>query len=682
MNAPTEHIVFQIGAFVLDTDEGTLWQGENVIAAEPKVIELLHYFCLHPDRLITTSELHEQVWHGRVVSDAAVRRAISKLRHLLAENEDHDSCIKSFHKKSYKLQLNVSLLGAAPVFKSGRVSHHQQPYAMTLTKSYGVYFLLILLLGALAGTVFTNYSETTLEVVRAFPGEKVHVAVARDNKTLAYAGKVIGLQGYQLFISRDRQHASQLTSYDNNVIRVEFSHDEKSLYYLDLSIGNSQIKKRSTEPEESEASEIILQGYYLISDFVLAVRTSGVYFTAMKEKGNTSQVYYLDFDKGDVTDFTSVNQSGNHDYRLALSQSGDFLAVVTAMENLTEQKITLFDLTTRRVVKRIFHEESLYAMEWLSEESLLLLDQANLSRLSVSEGTKALLLSDLKGSVRSMDVTADNTVVLLKDGASDSVYVEMSLETLEPGRQRGLSHEGGEVKQLLFYGDSRLLKVKKNGELYQVTLLDQSDRETELLTTSISTIVWDSVEKHNLLLLELDGLFATLNTQTNELKYITHGGQTVMADGVFSLDGQGVYYAEKTADNWRVMEYRLETGVTKVLFDGYQSVRESESGYFLVDKHDRLNWQGKSRNEPEVSAYEISPDVNTRWFVRQNKVIWSTFDGRYTRFQWWDHDTLLFKSKKFSSSQVDSRFDVNGSGDKLLLKSQKLPDTDIVEFKY
>src|SRR5262245_64827439 len=54
----------------------------------------------HPGELLSHDRLIEAVWDGRVVSDEAVRRAISALRRLLG-TRDGSGIVRTIHKKGY-----------------------------------------------------------------------------------------------------------------------------------------------------------------------------------------------------------------------------------------------------------------------------------------------------------------------------------------------------------------------------------------------------------------------------------------------------------------------------------------------------------------------------------------------------------------------------------------------------
>ncbi|WKE65382.1 winged helix-turn-helix domain-containing protein [Gallaecimonas kandeliae] len=106
---------WRIADFVFCSSTQTLTQGQQQYQLEPMAVELLAYFCQHPDRLISRDELIEQVWNGRIVTDNAVSRLITKLRKALQDDPRQPRCIATFPKKGYKFIAQVSQLDDAPL---------------------------------------------------------------------------------------------------------------------------------------------------------------------------------------------------------------------------------------------------------------------------------------------------------------------------------------------------------------------------------------------------------------------------------------------------------------------------------------------------------------------------------------------------------------------------------------
>lgn len=77
----------EFGRWRFDPVTGDLDDGETTVRLEPQVARLLDYFLSHQDVLISRDELMSSVWDERIVSDHAVNRCISILRHRLSPGD-------------------------------------------------------------------------------------------------------------------------------------------------------------------------------------------------------------------------------------------------------------------------------------------------------------------------------------------------------------------------------------------------------------------------------------------------------------------------------------------------------------------------------------------------------------------------------------------------------------------
>ena len=102
-------MLIRFGEYCLNTEEMSLQANEQSVVLEPKVFAVLMYFIEHHERYISMDELHENLWKDRCVSDAAVRRIISKIRIVLNDDHKNPRYLQSLSKRGYKL--------ICPVFK-------------------------------------------------------------------------------------------------------------------------------------------------------------------------------------------------------------------------------------------------------------------------------------------------------------------------------------------------------------------------------------------------------------------------------------------------------------------------------------------------------------------------------------------------------------------------------------
>jgi DNA-binding winged helix-turn-helix (wHTH) protein len=85
--------------FVFEPDACVLQRGEYRWELEPRVADLLEFFLSYPDEVHSHDQLVAQVWRGQVVSDEAVRRSVSVLRHV--GGGALRNCIKTIYKRGY-----------------------------------------------------------------------------------------------------------------------------------------------------------------------------------------------------------------------------------------------------------------------------------------------------------------------------------------------------------------------------------------------------------------------------------------------------------------------------------------------------------------------------------------------------------------------------------------------------
>ena len=92
--------LYRFGDWTFDADTGDVAHSETITRLEPQVAKLLEYFLTHQNDLITRDELIAEVWDQRIVSDDAINRCISILRHTLSPDDIH-AYIETVRRKGY-----------------------------------------------------------------------------------------------------------------------------------------------------------------------------------------------------------------------------------------------------------------------------------------------------------------------------------------------------------------------------------------------------------------------------------------------------------------------------------------------------------------------------------------------------------------------------------------------------
>lgn len=117
-------MVYQFYDYVLYTERRELWRGDQCIAIEPKVFQVLLYLVEHRDRVITKAELLDACWPDTFVSESALTRCLTRLRKAVEETCTPQSVIKTLPRQGYRFVAEVIVtLHDADV----ETCHPQQP---------------------------------------------------------------------------------------------------------------------------------------------------------------------------------------------------------------------------------------------------------------------------------------------------------------------------------------------------------------------------------------------------------------------------------------------------------------------------------------------------------------------------------------------------------------------------
>ena len=94
---------FFIGAWRIDPIEGRVSCGERITRLEPKVMQVLLCLAEQNGQIADKQLMQEKVWDGRIVSDEAIHRCISKLRRAFDDSPVAPRYIETAPKRGYRL---------------------------------------------------------------------------------------------------------------------------------------------------------------------------------------------------------------------------------------------------------------------------------------------------------------------------------------------------------------------------------------------------------------------------------------------------------------------------------------------------------------------------------------------------------------------------------------------------
>ncbi len=106
-------VAVRFGDFELSEERVELRRGGEPVAVEPQVFDVLAYLVRHRDRVVPKTELLDQIWGDRFVSESALTSRIKSARRAIDDTGRDQRAIRTVHGRGYRFVLDVTGEGVA-----------------------------------------------------------------------------------------------------------------------------------------------------------------------------------------------------------------------------------------------------------------------------------------------------------------------------------------------------------------------------------------------------------------------------------------------------------------------------------------------------------------------------------------------------------------------------------------
>src|SRR5262245_47895270 len=96
------YLLYLFDDFVLDSDRRELRRGFDLISVTAQVFDLLLYFIKNRDRVVSKDDLIAAIWHGRVISEAALTTRLNVARNAIGDNGHEQRLIRTLPRKGFR----------------------------------------------------------------------------------------------------------------------------------------------------------------------------------------------------------------------------------------------------------------------------------------------------------------------------------------------------------------------------------------------------------------------------------------------------------------------------------------------------------------------------------------------------------------------------------------------------
>lgn len=100
-------MIYRFADCTLDTDAHELRRASEIVPIEPQVFELLLLFLEKPGCLVDRDEILARVWHGRIVSEAAISSRIAAVRRAVGDDGKQQRILRTLSRCGFRWEVAV-----------------------------------------------------------------------------------------------------------------------------------------------------------------------------------------------------------------------------------------------------------------------------------------------------------------------------------------------------------------------------------------------------------------------------------------------------------------------------------------------------------------------------------------------------------------------------------------------
>jgi DNA-binding winged helix-turn-helix (wHTH) protein len=692
-----------IGRYIYCTKERFIYLDGEPVHIEPKMAELLDYLLLHTERYVPLQELHDEVWSGRIVTDTAVRRVISRVRALIEEEPSKPVIIKSLPKRGYRLfatpaaedilektvcNQNTALTAQYETEQAVTLGLAEEQVAALIKntalkgseankaskQSFTVKLVLMFFFLVFTVAVVLTYHnkpaqlepdvDTIFDVVNT-EHEKVTARLTHldslplntrmitlsQNGELALYEKQLGNGVLELYLHQINQAKQWLIA--SNTISTGygvFVENDKALL-LSFNSGSSSAGGiqlwRLDDTQNVSSKQVFIDNIQGATSVTQGDKPNSAYVSVTSQiKGESkSEYYYLYWNNNGLVEKKQVTSSNNGlslDIYGVLSPNKQYLAYVRKTRLDHEQELQVLELASGKLTKRLPWPQEVRGLVWQDTNILLVLNKQSLTRLNFTAESKAELLVNFYGKFWQLHLL-NNKVLLYQREALNHRYIESVIldDTVHSiQRERPPTSVAINISKK---NSQQWFEVTKVGTQYYLDIIDLEDPEKgERIFSSDEYFYMLDESAAGEVLLRVGDRVGILKSD-GSVDYI-NSEQQIVDDAVFDRDGINIIYSEIINNVWSISFYDRSSQNANLIREGVMSVRVSDEYYVFWSDSGQLFKAKTLAGELEILPAKGKHFFSPMWGMAYPNVVWLDYISSkivLTKFNLITHKTTV-----------------------------------------
>jgi transcriptional activator of cad operon len=325
--------------FMFDSNTRLLTIDDEVVLLEPKVAQLLAYFCENQQQDINRDQLLTHVWNNQIVTENAINRVVGLLRKVLRDEHKIKHTIATVPKVGYRFIANAAQLPdnlslnkdqELPQEKDHQGQRNKGDFLKRhVSKILIVVIVLLVTLSAWHKQNKHVITNPNVEPVTRLSANQYDAQYANSTQRLIYSSHRNKFQ--TLFLTSLQQIAPQgISQPGGHATKGRWAHDDSSLVYLFKNKENCEFHQVDFINRQPQPPRVIYQcPANTVTDFAISHDNQTLYFVKQAAPFSPYALHALNIADGQLTKTPQPTAVGKGNHQFDLSANGQEILLLS-----------------------------------------------------------------------------------------------------------------------------------------------------------------------------------------------------------------------------------------------------------------------------------------------------------------------------------------------------------------
>ncbi|QDE32079.1 winged helix-turn-helix domain-containing protein [Shewanella polaris] len=669
-------MIYYFDNIKVNTEEVTLIKEGLLIDIEPKLFTLLIFFCENSHRALSRDELINTVWEGRVVSEAAVNRAVGQLRKIIERDTAKPLYLKTVSKVGYQFiaevkkitsEMTEDMVTKSSVTQSVTTTKPSNNSRKTIVK-YRFTFIISFLFLVSFSIIYIFSKSSHIEYLPPVEITQKNPITTTNNSTFNPYFDPLTHDTFVLY-KPDPQSFAQIKKLNSQGQSLPVTDD--SYYYTDVipHDDTNLLAARLNNLNERECEIVLINiatqliktithcGQSIINNLVFNSDTNTVYYRYRSKVSHPYSIYSISLSSLRIQQLTIPGATSNGLGYTAFELSPDKqqIAMIEYKSEDTDQ-LQLYDLNTQEIIQHQNVPKDIRSIIWWRSKQLLASNSEGLLNIDLSQQLTTKVKSTI-GFGR-LSKKSDHALLFEKsDSQSNLVKIELThfnqtqlTNLIGVNGKSAMAHTS---ERIIFFSQtpltSKVLIRLESGEIVETHFPEKIRHLTTLEWSKDDSKIVASIND-KIYLLNINSMqWNRVYFDFNNVHYVSFIGNQHL---LFSAEKNG---------NWNLWSLNLTTKETAIMTntEGYSG--QVENGYLFYTKFSSkgIFYKEISAEKEFVLVKDIPVTDWNNWQVNSNNLTYQQ-GGKLKQYNLKSKETSIlyeFSEKPLQYCRTDTHFE-------------------------